>query len=543
MPRRALLLLFLSALWLPGSVRAIQHLWSRNYDNPVVLSDIAIDSDANTIIVADYFGTPDLGSGPFPDGYIYPNFCVAKYNAAGEHVWSRGFGSTSGPQQSGSVATDSQGNIFVAGRFESTLDLGGGPLQGMAYGGDIYLAKLAPDGTHIWSTSFTDSTNSSHAADIAIDSEDNVILSGDFCCSIDYGGGTLDTEHDIDVFLAKFDGDGNHLWSQIFPGSENQGASCVSVDSDDNIILAGSMAGDVDFGGGTLYSVGGAEMFLAKFDSGGGHVWSQNFGGADVDLKVAVDPSDNVIFVGDFESSADFGGGVLNSVGLRDIFVAKFNSSGSHLWSKRFGDANDQAASDVTVDTFGYICVGGAGSGVLDFGGGPVETPSPVDGYLFQLDELGNHVWSQGFGPSDATALASGPVGNIALGGIFSDDIDIGGGPLVHAGGSNNIFFGRFSTTATAAPAGAPVFAPNLRAYPNPFNPAIEISFELATAGRVSVRIYDSVGRQVAVLIDEQFLPAGTQQMVWGDPLPSGVYYVQLQSESASVSKKITLLK
>ena len=115
--------------------------------------------------------------------------------------------------------------------------------------------------------------------------------------------------------------------------------------------------------------------------SPGKHLWSKCFGdGSDqYAIAVAVDASRNLIVAGYFEGTLDFGGGVLTSAGANDIFVAKFGSDGAHLWSKRFGDGSDQAASAVAVDASGNVIVTGVFRGTVDFGGGGLTSAGVED--------------------------------------------------------------------------------------------------------------------------------------------------------------------
>ena len=88
------------------------------------------------------------------------------------------------------------------------------------------------------------------------------------------------------------------------------------------------MSGQVDFGTGPLASAGGSDVFLAKFKSLGTPVWSKRFGDAQsqTGVGVAADASSNILMAGDFSGSLDFGGGLsLTSAGGSDVFVAKFS--------------------------------------------------------------------------------------------------------------------------------------------------------------------------------------------------------------------------
>ena len=115
----------------------------------------------------------------------------------------------------------------------------------------------------------------------------------------------------------------------------------LAVDASGDVIVTGRFKSTVDFGGGPLTSAGSFDVFLAKFDPSGGHVWSQRFGdsGDQAAYVVTADASANVIVTGRFQSTVDFGGGVLTCAGYDDMFVANFDPSGNHIWSRGFGSS------------------------------------------------------------------------------------------------------------------------------------------------------------------------------------------------------------
>ena len=81
------------------------------------------------------------------------------------------------------------------------------------------------------------------------------------------------------------------------------------------------------------------------------HIWSQGFGdsGNDLDAGIAVDGAGNVLVTGRFEATVDFGGGPLTDAGSRDIFVAKYDGAGAHIWSERFGSTSFDAGIGTAV--------------------------------------------------------------------------------------------------------------------------------------------------------------------------------------------------
>ena len=149
------------------------------------------------------------------------------------------------------------------------------------------------------------------------------------------------TPDDSPLFVAKFDMNGNHLWSQRFGGTDNQSGNSVAVDGSGNVVLTGAFWESVNFGGGGLVAVD-IDVFLVKFDASGNHLWSKDFGDSDnqVGFSVAVDASGNVLITGRFAGTVNFGGGPLTSIGSSNIFVAKFDADGNHVWSRRFGDGD-----------------------------------------------------------------------------------------------------------------------------------------------------------------------------------------------------------
>ena len=80
--------------------------------------------------------------------------------------------------------------------------------------------------------------------------------------------------------------------------------------------------------------------------NGRGAARSERFGGTSDDIAygVALDGSGNVVIVGQFQNTVDFGGGALTSAGDRDIFVAKYSPSGAYLWARRYGSTSRRTA-------------------------------------------------------------------------------------------------------------------------------------------------------------------------------------------------------
>ena len=79
--------------------------------------------------------------------------------------------------------------------------------------------------------------------------------------------------------------------------------------------------------------------------------------------------------------------------------------------------------------------------------------------------------------------------------------------------------------------------------YPNPFNPSTKIAFTLPHAAEVSIRVYNALGQEIAVL-QQGRLTAGSHAVEWqAGELSSGVYFYRLSAEGAQLTRKMVLLK
>ncbi|WP_437613083.1 hypothetical protein WMF20_11085 [Sorangium sp. So ce834] len=365
--------------------------------------------------------TAGCGLPPADDGALAGDEHVASSQHALNYGWSAAFGNTNWDYARG-VGVDSSGNMIFAGTLGGTVDLGAGPVSGGST--DIFVAKVTSAGGYVWSQRIS-STGSGGIQDIAVDSSDNVLIAGTFSNSINFGGPTLTSAGWTDVFLAKFDSSGNHVWSQSFGNGNYDNVSSVATDSSGNVIITGYFSDTVSFGGTPLVSAGSTDIFVAKFDSSGNHVWSQSFGSASAENGngVAADSAGNVLVTGEKQGTVDFGDGPLASNGYSDIFLVKLSSAGAHLWSKSIGDTYDDFAQDVAVDGEDNVIITGGFSGTVDFGGGPHSSNNLIDGFVTKYDDAGNYLWANSFtsyGMSAGYRVTTDADGNVFTAGAFA---------------------------------------------------------------------------------------------------------------------------
>ena len=305
-----------------------------------------------------------------------------------------------------SVAADDDGNVLATGSFSGTLDLGAGPLIGLD---DVFLAKFDADGNTQWSKRFGDDSSAQYGRAVAADGDGNIILSGYFQGTLDLGGGPL-VSLAMDGFVAKFNSAGDHLWSKNFPRAV---AEEVAVGPAGNVVVAGIFLGMTNLGGGVIMSAGGSDIYMVELDAAGDHVWSRSFGdinAAQSTPSVAMDASGAVVLAGNLIGTLDFGGGPLTAnLEQQNIFVARFDTDGGYLWSERFGDGMTQSLTGLALDSLENIVVSTSG-GAIDFGDG-LRGPGEV---VARLAPTGAHQWSAEHPLEKVRDIAVDSAGNIA---------------------------------------------------------------------------------------------------------------------------------
>ena len=334
--------------------------------------DIALDANGNVHVAASTFGSLSGTNAGGRDG------CARKYDSTGTHQWTEQFG-TPANDMGVAVAVDASGNVYVAGYTDGSL---GGASEG---GGDGYVRKVDSTGTHQWSEQLgTSAADYTFAA--AVDASESVYVAGHTAGALD---GTNAGNHD--GYVRKYDSGGAHQWTAQFGTSDIDQAYAIAVDASANVYVAGHTSGALD---GT--NAGGYDGYLGKYDSGGAHQWTAQFGTSDNDFGqgVAVDSNGNVYVAGFTQGSL-----ANTNAGNDDAYLRKYDSGGVHQWTAQFGTSAEDRAQAVAVDSSGSVYVAGSTHGSL-----AGMSAGDSDGYVRSYASDGTHQWTEQFGTPDIDA-------------------------------------------------------------------------------------------------------------------------------------------
>ena len=315
---------------------------------------VASSNDPSNAILTAGYTSGDLGG--IDRGAL--DAFISRYNNQGNLQWFRQFGTTSIDNSYG-IDTDPAGNIYLLSRTNGRL---AGNNAGI--GNDVVLGRYDRGGRLQWQVQFGSPGNDNPFVDPRVDSTGNVVIAG--YTNDDLGAPNADTDipPSADAWIAKYDDQGNQLWVTQFGTNEGDETFGLDLDSEDNIYTTGWTRGDLgapnnlDPNGEVTY-----DIWLAKYDSDGNQQWIEQFGTNDFDWSwdTAVDPDDNIFITGWTLGSLEG-----SNAGSYDIWVAKYDSDGNQIFLDQFGTGGDEAAVGIDVDDEGNYYVTGYTDGNLD---------------------------------------------------------------------------------------------------------------------------------------------------------------------------------
>lgn len=371
-------------------------------------------------------------------------FMIGRFSISNKQIkWLHTAGKKEDRSFCDTIAVDSVGNSYAAGTYWTDLNLGAGDL-GSAGDRDVVLAKHDSDGNLLWGNSYG-GTSGEEMSGLSISSADDVVTSGFYRSTVDFGSGNETSAGDSDGFIASYNSSGTPQFSSSYGLSQKDYLWDVAHDSSNNIYASGEMIGSVDLGGGALSPIGGRDIFLGKYDSSGNHIWSMNFGdtGEEYTRNIAVNGSGEVVVAG--QSRGNFNVDGINNLnqGGDDIILVKVDSSGSIAWAKAFGTSASDVSQDVIFDEEGNVILLATFQETINIGGEDLVSNGGVDFLVAKFDSNGNHLASKSFGGTgDDTGrtVHLDSDGELLIGGSFSDTIQFTKTTGIVSNGSSDAF-------------------------------------------------------------------------------------------------------
>jgi hypothetical protein len=316
-------------------------------------------------------------------------------DADGELLQARSFGGPERDEYAG-LAVDGAGNAVLAIEFDGVADFGFGSVD--AANGGTVLLKLSPTGALVWGKQLAMGVFSD-AEGVAVDPQGNVVLAGSVSGPLDFGGAVLSCPDDQRIFVAKLDPDGDHIWSTCFGGPSYEYVYGVSSNAAFGVVVTGTFRESIDIGGQVLTSAGGYDAFVAAFDADGVFRYSHRIGGSgdDAGADIVGVGYGGAYVVGAFSDTVDLGGGPVTAQNELDAFVVRYTPSGEYQWGSALVGASEETFGSelwsVATRPNGDVVVGGHFTGVTDATGELRSSAGSYDLVTTVRDMNGQQIW------------------------------------------------------------------------------------------------------------------------------------------------------
>ena len=363
-----------------------------------------------------------------PENSLVPLY-IARVDSAGNYVWAMSSSNTEA--YASGITSDNDGNLYVFGVYSfGTLNIGSITLPNPGTSDMVFLLKIAPSGTVLWSKSVSGLSSVDNYGSICLDAYGNSYITGSFYGNITIGTTTLinkdPTGSTMDIFLAKFNSNGSFIWAKSFGTGGNDGLIAVTAVPGNYIYFEGGIPADSVITLGTTLLNGPGNTFYAKADTGGNIEWAYSMPANVVPKGITTDAWGNLYTTGYYFGTDTFGASVITSVGGVDMFISKSDTAGNFIWGNSAGgNVNDEGYS-ITADLCGKLWVSGSmgwfptDSGyVMYFNTDSLVTPSASFDPLFvaEYDTAGNYIGGMTFpsGGDDEIGIVADDKGSFFL--------------------------------------------------------------------------------------------------------------------------------
>jgi hypothetical protein len=460
---------------------------------------------------------------------------TVKYLPNGNQLWCKTYDGAGDLIDRGtSIAVDFDGNVYVAGKTS----------------GDICVIKYDTNGNEKWLRTYSGTADGSNSVrSIAVDSAGNAYITGG-CTNLGTG---------YDLFVIKYDADGNEEWVRTYNGTANDadGGNAIAVDSNGNAYVAGSRTNSSSYLA--------PDFCVIKYDTNGNQKWVKVVVGTDDGYAsakaICVDSGGNAYIAGYIDNS---------STGT-DTCVVKYNTDGVQQWIAFYKRGQGDELCDIAFDGDSYIYVTGesgrlygfdllkslivikyrqttGGMHINGFNAFSVESGITIgwEAYVTGSYEIagfdlyctiGSDVLPRsGIRLNDVLITGTSPYSyddvNVSMDvtyGYWLEVFDVGGPSEMH-GPIECTWNGNLPTTYAL-----------YQSRPNPARGKATIAFDMPEAGRAKLTVYDIAGREVAALMDRE-LPAGIYEAEVSGLAP-GVYVYRLAAGDFNAAKKMVVIE
>ncbi len=354
------------------------HLISAGYS---YISSLSCDSEGAVYACGTFKGSLNVGTTSLDTSRVKSLF-ILKLDNNGEIVMLQQIpGNFSNSHLT--IANNSKNELLLVTSFKGRLQIDNRDYTSLYYY-DILIAKIDNNGKFKEVTTLH-GKGDDRINDIACTGEDGIYITGSFEKDLLFGDKIMKTKNGSDAFLIKLNDELKFVYGKQIGGIYDDYGKSISIDNNGKILLAGSFAGELSLPDGfKLTSNGVLDVFIIKYDKNGNLIWADSFGGGANDYvsSMTLSPSGNIYIDGTYRGTIEKENFKIESSDFsNDIFLAKYDTEGKFRFLETAGDTNVDFGRKLISDTEGYIYLSGDFTKSLKFL--DKETTEAVDNDFF----------------------------------------------------------------------------------------------------------------------------------------------------------------
>lgn len=464
---------------------------------------------------------------------------LAKYTPEGTVLWANKIGAADYDYVQ-KVITDAAGNLIMAGYFYGDTQIGSDHYT--SYGSqDVFIAKFSPEGAFIWS-SRAGGQSADYVTGLALDTQQNLVISGYYYGSLNFGDTTLVSSGSSDIFLAKFNAEGDLLWAMSAGGSSSDQCRSASCDPEGNILISGSFYYDITLGDTTLSTLNPVGVVVARylpngqldraFQLDGTYLSSENY--------VIADRDGGFYLTGNFSELIHFGSHTFDAGEFdQDIYLAKYGSACENLWARQAYSASSDQVIGIDIDVNNNAYITGHYLDTIQFE--QVSLPYTLccgsrEIFIVKYNSSGGVLWGQQISGARASiqSTALNSENKLLLSGLFTEEVTFGALKLTNFDGFHN-YISSLQTEIFASVA-QDLKVPELKVYPNPAKDKVQI-VNTGQNSSMNYVIYSATGRPAltGVMVDGENINIGF--------LPPGQYLLRMVDSEGHSARSCLIIK
>lgn len=427
----------IALLFLFQFVKAQQFQWTNGEGgtNNDQGNKVTTDKFGNIYVCGNYRTTITFGNTVLTSVANTQDIFIAKYDPSGKCLWVKSAGGTTGYDEARTIFVDDSGYVYVGGKLGTKATFGKDSIVRSNSSGELFVFKCDNVfGSLIWAKTITIYDALAHnLMDIVVGKSGSVYVTGNFDSRMRFGnmvftGSSYGTNSTIqDLFIAKFNYSGSFLWVQRTSagvGSYTIGTG-ITADNDENLYLTGFFSKSISFPCLTIQAEGGYDIFVSKYDSSGTCKWVKRAGGVanDESTDIIGDKKGNLYLSGGFSNIAKFDTNTVVSSGNYDSFSANYDTSGTCKWTAKGGGTGFDYGFGINLDHKGNILLTGTFAATYKLINSILISKGSGDIFIASLDSTGNLNWLRqmgGTGNDYGNAITSDDNDNLYTTGYYS---------------------------------------------------------------------------------------------------------------------------